>query len=56
MFHKIGTIYNLVDRAILLSHPIFYQKNLKFCIEIIRDNGYNLDLIFKKINRRTKSC
>jgi len=26
--HKIGTIYSLVDRAFLLSHPCFQQKNL----------------------------
>jgi len=54
--YKIGTIYNLVDRAILLSHLMFHQKNLKICIEMLRDNGYPLDLSFKEINRRTKNC
>jgi len=34
--HKIGTIYNLVDRAILLSQPMFHQKNLKICINAQR--------------------
>jgi len=48
--YKIGTIYNLVDRAILLSHPMFHKKNLKICIEMLRDNDYPLDLIFKEIN------
>jgi len=24
--HKIGSIYSLVDRAILFSHPIFHKK------------------------------
>jgi retron-type reverse transcriptase len=27
--HKIGIIYNLVDRCILLSHPQFFDKNLE---------------------------
>jgi len=32
--HKIGTIFNLIDRAVLLSHPRYHQKNrcvLNFC-------------------------
>jgi len=32
LFHKIGTIYGLVDRAVLLSHLIFHKKNLEFVI------------------------
>jgi len=52
--HKIGTIYGLVDRAIKLSHPSFYEKNLKFCINVLLDNGYPLDFIFNKINLRLK--
>jgi len=52
--HKIGTIYGLVDHAINLSHPSFYEKNLRNCIEILLDNGYPLDLIFDKINLRLK--
>jgi len=51
---KIGTIYNLVDRAFLLSHPDFQQKNIKLCIKLLLDNGYPLDLIFEKINKRLK--
>jgi len=52
--HKIGTIYGLVDHAIKLSHPSFYEKNLNLCIRILLDNGYPLDLIFNKINLRLK--
>jgi len=43
--HKIGTIYNLIDRAFLLSHPDFQQKNIELCIKLVLDNGYPLDLI-----------
>jgi len=52
--HKIGTIYNLVDRAILLLYPNFQQKNLEFCIKLLANNGYSLDLIFREINKRLK--
>jgi len=52
--HKIGTIYSLVDRAFLLSHPFFQQKNLECIIEVLINNGYPLDLIFNKMNIRIK--
>ena len=32
--HKIGTIYSLVDRVILLSDSTFYNKNIEFKIII----------------------
>jgi len=48
-------IYGLVNRAFLLSHPIFHKKNLQFIIELLMDNGYPLNLIFKKINSRLKT-
>jgi len=50
---KVGTIYGLTDRAILLSHPKF-QKNIKLFIDILVDNGYPLSLIFKVINKRIR--
>jgi len=40
--HKIGTLYNLLDRAILLSHPKFHNKNINLCINILLENGYPL--------------
>jgi len=52
--HKVGTIYGLIDHAILLSHPSFHQKNIKLCVQLLIDNGYPLKLIFNTINRRLK--
>ena len=49
---KIGSIYSLVDRAMLLSHPKFHQKNLIFIIDILNKNGYPLEFSFKHINNR----
>ena len=51
---KIGMMYSLFDRAILLSHPSFYQQNLKFIIDILLNNGYPIDLIFSKMRGRLK--
>jgi len=44
--HKIGTIYSLLDRTMLLSHPTFQQKNIEICVKILLENDYPLDLIF----------
>jgi len=55
MCHKIGLIYSLIDRAFLLSHTKFHQKNIEFVINILLKNGYPLDLIFNKINKRLKT-
>jgi len=52
--HKIGTIYGLVDRAILLSHPIFQQKNLEYVVEVLLENSYPLELVLNKIAIRIK--
>jgi len=54
MCHKIGIIYNLTDRAFLLSHPKFHQRNINLIINLFLDNGYPLQLIFDKINERVK--
>jgi len=53
--HKIGTIYNLIDRAILLSHPKYHMKNIESCIGYLLNNGYPLKLIFDQINKRLKT-
>jgi len=52
--HKIGTIYSLIDRAILLSDPSHHSKNLELCVKILIDNGYPLEYIFKHANIRIK--
>ncbi|KYN01690.1 hypothetical protein ALC62_07519 [Cyphomyrmex costatus] len=51
---KRGIVYGLVDRAILLSHPSFFYKNIYLCIEMLIVNSYPLDYIFNIINRRIK--
>jgi len=51
--HKIGSIFSLVDRAVLLSHPTFHRKNLKL-VDLLLDNGFPLNIIFNKINIRLK--
>jgi len=52
---KIGTIYSLIDRAFLLSHLRFHQKNLELVISLLLDNGYPLDLIFEKMKARIRT-
>jgi hypothetical protein len=44
-----------VDRAILLSHPTFHQKNLEFVVVTLLKNGYPINLIFDKIRKRLKN-
>ncbi|KYN50317.1 hypothetical protein ALC62_11555, partial [Cyphomyrmex costatus] len=43
------------DRAILLSHPSFFYKNICLCVELLIDNSYPLDYIFNIINIWIKS-
>jgi len=53
--YKIGTIYGLVDRAVLLFTSNFSTK--KFGVRdkgIIRKYPYPIDLIFSKMNYRIK--
>jgi len=37
---------NLIDYAILLSYPSFYEDNIKKCTNLLMDNGFFVDLIF----------
>jgi len=48
-------MYGLIDRAFLLSHSSYYQKNIEFVVELFLENGYSLNLIFEKINSRIKT-
>jgi len=43
--HKIGTIYSLMNRAVLFSQLTF-KKNLEFVINLLLDNGFLLNTIF----------
>jgi len=47
LFQKRDTILNLINRAFLLSHSEFHQKNLEFVIKILINNDYPLNVIFK---------
>jgi len=48
-------IYGLIDRAFLLSHLCYYQKNLELVIPLLFENGYPLNLFFEKISNRIKT-
>ena len=52
--NKIGIIYSLTDRAILLSHDKFHFENLNLVKETLIKNGYPLDLLNEKIAMRYK--
>jgi len=52
---KRGTVLSLVDRAFLLSHPEFHEKNLKFVIDTLLNNDYPLKFIFRVMSDRIKS-
>jgi len=51
---KKGTIIGMVDRALLLSHPRFQQKNLIFIINVLLNNDYPIKFIFDTINTRLR--
>ncbi|KYM84656.1 hypothetical protein ALC53_05153 [Atta colombica] len=44
----------MIDRAFLLSHPKFHNKNIVFVIEALLNNDYPLDFIFDNINAQLK--
>ncbi|XP_070155138.1 uncharacterized protein [Polyergus mexicanus] len=52
---KRGTAMGLFNRVILLSHPTFHYKNFKLVVEILLDNGYPLEFVFKVLNERLKT-
>ena len=52
--NKIGIIYSLTDRAILLSHYKFHSENLNLVKETLIKNGYPIDLLNEKIAMRYK--
>jgi len=49
--YKIGTIYIMMDRTVLLSHPSYHQKNLRLVVDTLF-NGSSMD--FRKIDNRLK--
>lgn len=44
----------MVDKIMLLSHPSFHEKNVKFMINILLLNNYPVHLIFTITNYRIK--
>ncbi|KYN17046.1 hypothetical protein ALC57_10682 [Trachymyrmex cornetzi] len=52
---KRGVIFGMIDRVFFLSHPRFHQRNIISVIDILLNNDYPLDFIFKTINLRLKS-
>ena len=49
---KIAIIYSLVDKSIKLSHPRFYNDNLKITSHYLQCNNFPLDIINKYIGIR----
>lgn len=49
---KIGIVYNLVDRAILLADERFHTSNLEKIKIILNNNNYPADFVQKNINNR----
>ena len=52
--NKIGIIYLLIDRAILLSHEKYHSENLNSVQETLIKNGYPLVLLNEKIANRCR--
>jgi len=48
-------ITGLIDRAFLLSHPEFHQKNIELVVRVLLQNDYPLGLVFSTIRSRIKS-
>ncbi|EZA54490.1 hypothetical protein X777_05745 [Ooceraea biroi] len=52
--HKIGVIFNLVDRALLLSYDRYHSTNIDLIKNILINNCYPLDFINRYIDRRVR--
>jgi len=52
MSQKRGIIINSVDKILLLSNPVFHQKNFLFLINNLLTNNYPLEMIFSSIKER----
>jgi len=51
---KRSIVYGLTDRALLLSHPKFQEKNLMHAINTLLNYCFPLSFIFATINTRIK--
>jgi len=52
---KRGTVFGLVDRAFLLSHPRFHQGNFELITKVLLENDYPLSFILNTISLRIKT-
>ena len=50
--HKINTIYNLIDHALLLSDDQFHRTNIEMVKNILINNSFPKQFINKYVNRR----
>ena len=49
---KINIVYNLVDRAVLLSDKKFHRKNLKIVTTLLENNNYPRRFIKQHVYKR----
>jgi len=49
---KKAVVLGIIDRAILLSHPIYHRENLIKAMRFLLTNDYPLDLVFKIFTKR----
>jgi len=47
-------VIGMIDRALLLSHPRYYEENLCQVIETLLYNDYLLKFIFEIVHKRLK--
>ena len=55
IMQKCAIVYTLTDNAILLSDPIFHDKNINKIKTILTTNNYPLEFINKYISNRIKN-
>ncbi|KAG5310828.1 SETMR methyltransferase, partial [Acromyrmex insinuator] len=51
---KRGVIIDMLDRAVLLSHPKYYSKSVEIVVNTFLENDYPIDFIFNTIHSRLK--
>jgi len=52
---KRGALMGTIDRAFLLAHPKYHEKNLRFIIDTFKSNDYPVEFIFNVINSRLRT-
>jgi len=52
---KRGALIGMIDRAFLLAHPKYHEKNFRFIINTFKSNDYPVEFIFNTINSRVRT-